>query len=188
MLAGLSNPTHASQQAFRAMLKAMSEPATLVDIDVATAWENLNSASVGVLLTLCDQNTTLYFSDALHNESVIKSTQFHTQAVVGEAHNAHFAFITSSEFDADDYYHGDETYPEHSATVIIQVDSLTDGQPLTLSGAGIETTKVIAPSISDALLAHYQRQTERYPLGIDTILTCGNQLMAIPRTTNVEAQ
>lgn len=188
MLTGLTDNIHAPQHYFRQILLAMSEPATVVTLNQAPTWENLNAASVGVLLTLCDQNTRVHFSDALNSDAVVKSTQFHTQAVISEAQTAHFAFITTDEFNADDFNHGDEVCPEHSATIVIQVDSLTAGKPLTLSGAGIENTKNASPVLSDALLSHYVTQTQRYPLGIDTILTCGEQLIAIPRTTKVEVQ
>lgn len=186
MLTGLTDNIHAPQQYFRQILLAMSEPATCVSLSQSPEWEKLNAASVGVLLTLCDQNTHVYFSDTLKSDGIIKSTQFHTQAVISEAQTAHFAFITASEFRADDFNHGDEVCPEHSATVVIQVDSLKDGNPLTLSGAGIKSTKTVSPMMSDALVTHYQHQAKHYPLGIDTILTCGNQLIAIPRTTKVE--
>lgn len=186
MLAGLSNNIHTSQQYFRHILHAMSEPGTPVTLAQSPVWQQLNAASVGVLLTLCDQNTPVYLSPSLAQTDTSAAVQFHTHAAITHAEAAQFVFVQASEFNAAAYMHGDEIYPEQSATVVIQVEGLTGGTTLTLTGAGIQTEKTIAPVLSEALLDYYRTQGQRYPLGIDTILTCGTQLMAIPRSTRLQ--
>lgn len=186
MLAGFTDNIHTPQQHFRRILHAMSEPGTLVDLEQVPTWEPLNAASVGVLLTLCDQNTPVYMSPNLAQDDTTAALQFHTHAAVAGAEKAQFVFVQAGEFNAAAYTHGNEIYPEQSATVVVQVDSLTGGTPLRLTGAGIQTEKTIAPVLSDALLDYYRTQGQRYPLGIDTILTSGAQLIAIPRSTRVQ--
>lgn len=183
---GLENTSHRSQAIFRNILLAMSEPGTIVTIADSPTWENLTAASTGVLLTLCDQNTGVYFSPALHKEAVVHAMQFHTQATISKANAAQFAFINQTDpLDVDDFHQGNELFPEQSTTVVVQVESLTHGIPITLSGAGIQSTTTVSPTIPTALLDYYQTQNTRYPLGIDTLLASGDQLMAIPRSTHV---
>lgn len=182
---GLSNPTHDAQQWFRQLLLAMSEPGTCITNESISKWGRLSSASVATLLTLCDAQTSVYLSPSMADDKITRSVQFHTQATLSEAKNAQFAFITADEFVADTFNQGDETFPEQSTTVVIQLDSLTQGQSLTLSGAGIKTSKNITPLLSPALLRHYLEQSKHYPLGIDTLLVCKHQLLAIPRSTRV---
>lgn len=186
MLAGLTDNIHVPQQYFRKILRAMSEPGTQITLEQAPTWGQLNAASVSVLLTLCDQNTPVYISPNLTQTGTTAALQFYTHAAIEAADVAQFIFVDADAFDAAAYAHGDEIYPEQSSTVVIQIDSLTGGKSLTLTGPGIQGEKNIAPVLSDALLAYYRTQVQKYPLGIDTILTCGAELMAIPRSTCVQ--
>lgn len=81
--------------------------------------------------------------------------------------------------------HGTEISPEFGATVIVQLAELESGAPLRLTGPGIESQRLIAPRLPPALLDTVNRP-QRFPLGLDILLTCGDRLLAIPRTTRVE--
>lgn len=45
---------------------------------------------------------------------------------------------------------------------------------------------MIAPQLPECILYELTERPHPFPLGIDLILTCGERLLAIPRTTHVE--
>ena len=81
---------------------------------------------------------------------------------------------------------GSAVAPETSATLIVQVSSLSGGRMLRLTGAGIAEERMIAPQLPGCILHELTERPHPFPLGVDLILTCGERLLAIPRTTHVE--
>lgn len=81
---------------------------------------------------------------------------------------------------------GTAVAPEAGATLILQVASLSGGRMLRLTGAGIAEERMIAPQLPECILHELTERPHPFPLGIDLILTCGERLLAIPRTTHVE--
>ena len=81
---------------------------------------------------------------------------------------------------------GTAVAPEAGATLILQVVSLSGGRMLRLTGAGIAEERMIAPQLPECILHELTERPHPFPLGIDLILTCGERLLAIPRTTHVE--
>ncbi len=79
---------------------------------------------------------------------------------------------------------GTAVAPEAGATLILQVASLSGGRMLRLTGAGIAEERTIAPQLPECIL--HELTENRFLLGIDLILTCGERLLAVPRTTHVE--
>ena len=92
---------------------------------------------------------------------------------------------------------GSLSYPDTAATIIIQVDALSDqplpgGLKLTLQGPGIEhsASVYLRPLSADLLLALQARNAE-FPLGIDAIITCDERgsgdprVLGIPRTARL---
>ncbi|MBL2824467.1 carbon-phosphorus lyase subunit PhnH, partial [Klebsiella pneumoniae] len=71
-------------------------------------------------------------------------------------------------------------------TLIVQLASLSGGRMLRLTGAGIAEERMIAPQLPDCIIDELTERPHPFPLGIDLILTCGERLLAIPRTTHVE--
>ncbi|MNH46920.1 Alpha-D-ribose 1-methylphosphonate 5-triphosphate synthase subunit PhnH [compost metagenome] len=68
----------------------------------------------------------------------------------------------------------------------MQITALEGGKLLRLRGPGIETHRTIAPQLPATLLDYLLERPQRFPLGLDILLTCGERLIAIPRTTHVE--
>ncbi|WP_137435906.1 phosphonate C-P lyase system protein PhnH, partial [Escherichia coli] len=81
---------------------------------------------------------------------------------------------------------GTAVAPEAGATLILQVVSLSGGRMLRLTGAGIAEERMIAPQLPKCILHELTERPHPFPLGIDLILTYGERLLAIPRTTHVE--
>ena len=183
-------PVQDAQHSFRRLLKAMSEPGVIVALhQLKHGWQPLNVATTSVLLTLADNDTPVWLSNTLHNDIVSQSLRFHTNApLVEQPQQATFAVssdtISSEQLNA--LCEGSAVAPETSATMIVQVPSLSGGRMLRLTGAGIAEERMIAPQLPNCILHELTERPHPFPLGVDLILTCGERLLAIPRTTHVE--
>lgn len=183
-------PVQDAQHSFRRLLKAMSEPGVIVALhQLKHGWQPLNIATTSVLLTLSDNDTPVWLSNTLHNDIVSQSLRFHTNApLVEQPQQATFAVssdtISSEQLNA--LCEGSAVAPETSATLIVQVPSLSGGRMLRLTGAGIAEERMIAPQLPNCILHELTERPHPFPLGVDLILTCGERLLAIPRTTHVE--
>ena len=183
-------PVQDAQHSFRRLLKAMSEPGVIVALhQLKRGWQPLNIATTSVLLTLADNDTTVWLSAPLSNDIVSQSLRFHTNApLVNQPELATFAVtdeaISSEQLNA--LSTGTAVAPEAGATLILQVASLSGGRMLRLTGAGIAEERMIAPQLPECILHELTERPHPFPLGIDLILTCGERLLAIPRTTHVE--
>ena len=182
-------PVQDAQHSFRRLLKAMSEPGVIVALhQLKRGWQPLNIATTSVLLTLADNDTPVWLSAPLSNDIVSQSLRFHTNApLVNQPELATFAVtdeaISSEQLNA--LSSGTAVAPEAGATLILQVVSLSGGRMLRLTGAGIAEERMIAPQLPECILHELTERPHPFPLGIDLILTCGERLLAIPRTTHV---
>lgn len=189
LLTGFTQPIDQSQQTFRLILKALSEPGHVVTLQGSPTWDRLNAASTAALLTLADQETPIQLSPELKSEQALTNIRFHSSAPLADrAEEVCFALF-DSQLQASDLQalpHGSEISPEFSATVIVQLASLEQGIALRLTGPGIEHQRIISPQLPPALLDYLLNRPQRFPLGLDFLLTCGECLLALPRTTHVE--
>ena len=183
-------PVQDAQHSFRRLLKAMSEPGVIVALhQLKRGWQPLNIATTSVLLTLADNDTPVWLATPLSNDIVNQSLRFHTNApLVSQPEQATFAVtdeaISSEQLNA--LSTGTAVAPEAGATLILQVASLSGGRMLRLTGAGIAEERMIAPQLPECILHELTERPHPFPLGIDLILTCGERLLAVPRTTHVE--
>lgn len=183
-------PVHDAQQSFRRLLKAMSEPGVIVALhQIKHGWQPLNLATTSLLLTLADNDTPVWISGAINNDIVSSNLRFHTGApLVEQPQQAVFAVADEqiSHEQLNVLSAGTAVAPETSATLIVQVTSLSGGRMLRLTGAGIADERMVAPQLPECLIHELTERPHPFPLGIDLILTCGERLLAIPRTTHVE--
>lgn len=189
LLTGFTQPIDQSQQAFRLILKALSEPGHIVTLSGSPAWDELNAASTAALLTLADQETPIQLSPALESEQVLTNIRFHSGAPLANRAEEVCFGLFDAQLQAADLQalpHGSEISPEFSATVVVQLAGLEQGTALRLTGPGIEHQRTIAPQLPPALLDYLLNRPQRFPLGLDFLLTCGERLLALPRTTHVE--
>ncbi|WP_145525160.1 phosphonate C-P lyase system protein PhnH [Yersinia vastinensis] len=189
ILSHFDHPVDDAQHAFRRILKALSEPGVLVSLPHSMGWQPLTPAATSILLTLADQETPLYLEAPLNSDSVQQNLRFHTGApLVASSSDSSFALFSNAitEKQIANCPVGSELSPEHSATVIVQVDSLHQGVPLRLHGPGIEHRRIVAPKLPTSVLNYLLNRPAAFPAGVDFLLTCGENLMAIPRTTYVE--
>lgn len=190
LLTAFHLPVQDAQQSFRRLLKAMSEPGVIVALQqLKHGWQPLNLATTSVLLTLVDGDTPVWLAPSMNNDIASQNLRFHTSAtLVEQPQRATFAVadehISSAQLNA--LSAGSAVAPETSATLIVQVASLSGGRMLRLTGAGIAEERMIAPQLPDCLIHELTERPHPFPLGVDLILTCGDRLLAIPRTTHVE--
>ncbi|CAK6491656.1 Alpha-D-ribose 1-methylphosphonate 5-triphosphate synthase subunit PhnH [Pantoea sp. Nvir] len=187
LLASFNHPVADAQRAFRRILKAMSEPGVMVSLPLAQGWGALSPAATAVLLTLVDQESPLWIDPQVDNPILRSNLRFHTGAPLSESRDAPFALshAASSPRPAA-FAAGDNLAPEKSTTLIIEVPSLNGGLTLRLSGPGLRETRAIAPQLPESVLDYLRNRPHPFPQGVDLIFTCGEAMMALPRTTRVE--
>jgi alpha-D-ribose 1-methylphosphonate 5-triphosphate synthase subunit PhnH len=123
---------------------------------------------------------------------VSKWLKFHTGApIVGDSSICSFAVIGDPRAlpALDRFAFGSNEYPDRSTTLILQVESLTQGSALELRGPGIEGTAVLQAAIQPAdLLERLSINAALFPRGIDVVLVHDDTIVAIPRTTRITAK
>ncbi|KQN47143.1 phosphonate C-P lyase system protein PhnH [Serratia sp. Leaf51] len=189
LVASFQHPVADAQYSFRRILKALSEPGVSVQLPAMPGFGALGSASACVLLTLIDKDTPLWLSASLNDEILRKNLRFHTGAVLTDDASAVSFALADPALDSATllaFPCGDEMSPELATSVIVQLESLTGGTPLRLSGPGIESSRMITPQLPDSVRGYLLNRPHRFPLGLDFMFTCGEELIAIPRTTRVE--
>jgi alpha-D-ribose 1-methylphosphonate 5-triphosphate synthase subunit PhnH len=196
---------HDSQQCFRLLLKAMSEPGEIVALDRSKGFGSMHKAATQTLLSLSDNATPIWLSESyLKDAAIHENIRFHCGSPVTERQNsASFAVIAEQDLADFDWNKatfslGCEEYPDQSTTVIVELSSLTngsvannskDGITLTLSGPGIESQSMLNIGTVSQEFQHFLQGRQEhfaFPLGIDLILVCDEIITCLPRTTLVE--
>jgi alpha-D-ribose 1-methylphosphonate 5-triphosphate synthase subunit PhnH len=188
---GFGDPVFASQSVFRAVMDAMARPGTVQAIATdAMPPAPLNAAAAAVVLTLADSDTPLWLDAELAKSEAVRGwLAFHTGApLAGTPSDAVFALAANPAAvpPLTGFALGTQEYPDRSTTLIVQVESLTGGPVLTLTGPGIETTQAIAPR---PLPGHFEVQWREinglYPRGLDLILAAPDAVICLPRTARI---
>ena len=179
---GFADQSHDAAHAFRAALQAMARPGRIETVALAHPPAPCSQAAGALILTLCDTTTPLYLAPSHDDAGLRQWIAFHTGApIVGPA-QAIFALGTWGALcPVDRFAIGTPAYPDRSATLIVEMDRLTD-KGATLKGPGIkERAQLSLPEI-----AAFQDNRRRFPLGFDCYFTCGDRLAGLPRSTQVE--
>lgn len=178
---GFASPAIDSAHAFRAVMTAMAQPGTIATITGAQPPLPLSAATGAVLLTLCDTETPVYLAGDADCAAVRTWLAFHTGAAFAGPADCAFAVGNwAALLPLTGYPVGTAEYPDRSATLIVEMPDLTD-TGVTLSGPGIKDSATL--SLPD--IAPFQQNAAQFPLGLDFILTSGDRLAALPRTTHV---
>jgi alpha-D-ribose 1-methylphosphonate 5-triphosphate synthase subunit PhnH len=186
---GFADPVIAAQSAFRAVMDAFARPGRIVALSAPLDGPKpLARGTAAIALTLFDHDSPVWIDAADHGE-VAEWIRFHTGApMVANANACSFAVITdAAELPAFDRFNaGTDEYPDRSATLIIQVDTLEQGPPIHVSGPGIRDQQMIAPAPVPADLA--ERLTlnrELFPRGLDLLFVCDDRMVGLPRSVRV---
>lgn len=191
MLAGLADPTLDSQRIFRSLLEAMAHPGRIVDVAVELqAPSPLHPAAAAACLTMLDFDTPLWLDEAAARPDAVEWLRFHSGApIVSRPQAARFALIADPQGmpSPDTFDSGTAEYPERSATLIVQVQSLLGGTGRRLRGPGIaDEARLEVAGVPDAFWTWMAANHALFPCGVDVVLSAGRVIAALPRTTEVE--
>ena len=189
--AGFADKVRSAQTTFRSVMDAMARPGSVQRIvAMAGSPATMMRGTAAIALTLFDHDTPLWL-DAQMSETaeIAKWLRFHTGApVVSESSICSFALVGDARAlpQLDRFAFGSNEYPDRSTTLILQVESLTNGRMFELCGPGIDGTAVLRAAVEPAdLFDRLAVNVELFPRGIDVVLVADDAVVAIPRTTRV---
>lgn len=189
-----ADPVQGAQLVFRALLEAMSRPGRVQTLPAAVlaALEppSPERGQFALLLALLDAQTSVWLDPHSAAPAMQALLRFHTGVqVVEHAAAAAFAVTRASPASAALWAtlaDGSDEAPQAGATLIIELPSLDTGPALVLRGPGIQSTQALrAGGLDDAFWAARSALAPRFPRGIDLVLTCGDRIAALPRSTRV---
>ena len=192
--AGFADKVLSAQSTFRSVMDAMARPGSVQRVVAAAGTPvPMMRGTAAIALTLFDHDTPLWLDPLMSETSdVTKWLKFHTGApVIADSSICSFALIgdAGSLASLDRFAFGSNEYPDRSTTLILQVESLTQGPALELRGPGIDGTAVLQATIQPAnLFERLEINQTLFPRGIDVVLVHDDAIVAIPRTTRLVAK
>ncbi|MGE6785495.1 phosphonate C-P lyase system protein PhnH [Ensifer adhaerens] len=185
-----ADPVFAAQSVFRHLMDGFARPGTIKRLEAtSTPPAPLAPAAGAVALTLCDHDTPVWLTPTLAKSAAPQWIAFHTGAqVTSSKTDARFAFIEKgAAFPGFDQFSlGTQEYPDRSTTLVIEVEALTGGQVLTAKGPGIkDETDIAVRGLPDVFLEFWNANRAVFPRGVDLVLTAGDKLVCLPRTTRL---
>jgi alpha-D-ribose 1-methylphosphonate 5-triphosphate synthase subunit PhnH len=192
--AGFADKVLSAQSTFRSVMDAMARPGSVQRIAAAAGTPAaLMRGSAAIALTLFDHDTPIWLDPAMSATSdVAKWLKFHTSApVIADPSIAGFALIGDPRnlLALDRFALGSNEYPDRSTTLILQVESLTQGAGLELRGPGIDGTATLRAQVQPRdLFERLAINAALFPRGIDVVLVHDDAIVAIPRTTRLVAK
>ncbi|MEM6650627.1 MAG: phosphonate C-P lyase system protein PhnH [Pseudomonadota bacterium] len=189
---GFPNPVLDSQSTFRQVLDSLCRPGSIRTLQLDDYPDGLNQAMGAIALTLFDYDTPIWISDGEMNDAIAQWLRFHCSCpITPKPEEAAFALCPSPNLapSLSSFAQGDTKYPDRSTTIIYEVEQLTGGDPVTLHGPGIEETVTISPKgLPAAFWSEWDENAGQFQLGVDVLLTAGDQLLGLPRTSRRVSQ
>jgi alpha-D-ribose 1-methylphosphonate 5-triphosphate synthase subunit PhnH len=201
--AGFDHGSFGSQAVFRVALDALSHPGRVHGVPLASALPRQgHGAAAALLLGLLDADTTLWLSPALARSDAPAWLRFHTGCqIVTDAAAAQFVWVAQ----ADDMpllsslQGGSDTYPDQSATCVIEVDSLhSEDAGWRLQGPGIpsarrlrvqgfsqDTSSDTSSDFATQFALQWAHNHASFPRGVDVFLCTTTHIAGLPRTTRI---
>jgi alpha-D-ribose 1-methylphosphonate 5-triphosphate synthase subunit PhnH len=185
-----------TQRMFRILLSSMSRPGRIQSTEhlphpAAATSTGYHPSFLGIGLTVLDQEVSYSLSSSFGDlASLIRGM---TMARQIHEEETDYMFIRGEEaFDLTRLRKGSFHYPDQSATVICQVNVLTNepmagGLQLLLRGSGIkETQTLVLDTLHPMVLDSWLETNKEFPLGIDWIFVDQNgRVCAVPRSTEI---
>jgi len=195
MVAGLStgfaDGVVSAHSTFRSVMDAMARPGSVQKIvaAVGTPWP-LMPGTAAIALTLFDHDTPIWLDRRMsETPEVANWLKFHSGApVVTDPSVCGFAVVVDGATlpDLERFSFGTAEYPDRSTTLILQVESLTQGCAYELRGPGINGAVVLrAKTEPKDLFERLAINATLFPRGIDVVLVSDDEIVAIPRTTRL---
>jgi alpha-D-ribose 1-methylphosphonate 5-triphosphate synthase subunit PhnH len=186
--AGFAETVIDSALTFRLTLEAMARPGRVQRLSaVPCPPDPLSPAAAAVALTLVDGDASAWLSPALRTDALDAYLRFHTGAApTTDPARAAFALGDWASLSGVAFPIGTPEYPDRSTTLIVEVGHLAIGGNLRLTGPGIAAAHTLETDLPGDFWSMRAAHHAAFPLGRDVILTCGDRLAALPRTTRAE--
>jgi alpha-D-ribose 1-methylphosphonate 5-triphosphate synthase subunit PhnH len=190
---GFSDPVHDAQACFRLVLDAMAHPGRIVELQRplgGPAPAPLGMAATATALCLCDHDTPVWLDAGA--QAAAHYLAFHCGSrVTPTPGEASFAFASNPDATPplDQFMLGTDEYPERSTTLVVEAGGLSGVNGVRLSGPGIcDTWSLSVAGLPARFWTERLMLAELAPRGIDVLFSCGDRLVALPRSTRVEVQ
>jgi len=191
--AGFADKVISAQSTFRSVMDAMARPGSVQQVVASVGTPpSMMRGTAAIALTLFDHDTPIWL-DARMSETtdIAKWLKFHSGApVVADSSIASFALIGEAGAlpDLERFSFGSNEYPDRSTTLILQVESLTQGRDYHLRGPGNDGSAVLRATIEPMdLFDRLAVNARLFPRGVDVVLVADDRIVAIPRTTRLVA-
>ena len=189
----MSDPAIAAER-FRIILDAMARPGVPQRISLEDAPpEPLSAAAAAVVTTLVDGDAPCWFAPRRRTPAALRMLRFSTGSAAAEAtEDARFLLGAWSELAEIDAAIGEPEYPDRSATLILEVDgfgadAFAPGFGADLTGPGVrDKVRLVVDGVDERFWPRIAENAARFPLGFDLILTAGDQIVGLPRSTQPE--
>ena len=183
-----------AQKHFRTLLDSMARPGKINILPDMGLQPPSGIHHASVLAGFALLNSDVSFSvEGSGREDITRYLVINTSSRPSETAEADFVFINGliNPEQLPELKMGTLPYPENSATLIIDTEELsehplTDAVALVLKGPGVAgEKKIYIRGLNPVIPAWLKEQNEEFPLGIDAILTDGNnRVLCLPRTTD----
>ncbi|GMG83378.1 phosphonate C-P lyase system protein PhnH [Paralimibaculum aggregatum] len=185
---GFADPARDGAAAFRAVLSAMAHPGRIERLAGAAPPAGISPAAGALMLALADAETPVWLPERLAGGPVAEWLRFHTNAPAAAGRSAAaFALGRWEELvPLADYPAGCPSYPDRSATLVVDLPALEGGPALTLSGPGLAAPARFAPMLPAEAAAALAENAARFPLGVDVCFAAADRVAALPRSTRLE--
>jgi alpha-D-ribose 1-methylphosphonate 5-triphosphate synthase subunit PhnH len=183
-----------AQEQFRIVLDAMAHPGiiyNLKDFDFEAPLY-LSNASAVIAFALLNADASFH---ATGDSNINQYLAINTGAVHETIENSDFVFINGSE-NAEVLFklkHGNLSYPEDAATVLIDVENMSNSYfensiEIIFRGPGVEfENRVFVRGLNIEILQTVKEINFEFPLGIDLIFcNKNNQIVGLPRSNNFD--
>jgi alpha-D-ribose 1-methylphosphonate 5-triphosphate synthase subunit PhnH len=188
--AGFRNAAAESQAVFRIAMNAMARPGRQVPLHTGLAPPApLAPTAAALLLALADFETPVWLDPPLADAiGVAEFVRFHTGArLVGSAADAAFAVVADAARmpPLAALPQGTPEYPDRSATLILQVDTLR-ASGWRLEGPGVAGHALFsAGPVAPDFAVQARANRGRFPCGVDIFFATGDAIAALPRSTRL---
>jgi len=201
-----------SQAAFRVLLDSMSRPGSLRKLPPRPypfAPNGFCPPALSILKTVCDHRISFSVGSSDARQEWVGYLTMNLATPFRPVEEADYVLFNGESFEQDftRLKRGTLEYPERSATALVCVRRLSDGEhagetaggaapqlagsrELCVSGPGVSGTLVLTVSGFDARYLEERSAANRfYPMGIDLLLVDdAGRVAGLPRTSVVEAR
>lgn len=188
--AGFADPALGAQATFRCLLQAIAHPGRIVAAPqgLPTPPAPLLPPAYAAALTLLDFETPLWLDPSLARPAVIESLRLHCGCPIVAPGQARFALLAGAGAPLTAFEQGTPEYPDRSATVICQVDQLSDAGGVRLIGPGIrDSARLQVEGLPADFWRLWGMSHSQFPLGVDVVFVTTDRIAALPRSTGVQA-